>query len=74
MQSGWDHCENVTKAEQTLRKIIADPARSPWRAFALLLYSVSCLRDGYSMPQKFDFVNSPQRGEFPAHQDDTRVG
>ena len=25
-----------------------------WRIFALLLYSVSCLRDGYSMPQKFD--------------------
>ena len=38
-------------------------------AFALLRI---LLRDGYSMPQKFDFVNSPQRGEFPAHQDDTR--
>ena len=29
-----------------------------WRIFALLLYSVSCLRDGYSMPQKFDSVRS----------------
>ena len=40
-------------------------------ACAFALFRI-LLRDGYSIPQKFDFVNSPQRGEFPAHQDDTR--
>ncbi|MBQ5362111.1 MAG: hypothetical protein IIU63_02080, partial [Clostridia bacterium] len=35
-------------------KTCADPARSPQRAFTLLLYFVSCLRNGYYMPQKFD--------------------
>jgi hypothetical protein len=40
-------------------------------ACAFALFRI-LLRDGYYIPQKFDFVNSPQRGEFPAHQDDTR--
>jgi hypothetical protein len=40
-------------------KTCADPARSPQRAFALLLYFVSCLRNGYYMPQKFDFGLRP---------------
>ena len=52
-------------AKQTLSKSFADPA-ARFALFRILL------RDGYCIPQKFDFVNSPQRGEFPAHQDDTR--
>ena len=41
--SVWDCFEMITKAQETLRKPITDPAAIRlWRIFALLLYSVSC--------------------------------
>ena len=54
------HISNRTSAEQACHKPFADPAaHSPLRIFALLLCSVSCLRNGYSTEQKFDFGLRP---------------
>jgi len=52
------YLKNATKAEQTLRKPIGDPA-------ARLSRLRFCFAPFYYAPQNFDSVNSPLCGEFP---------